>query len=160
MLIFQPASEYNPGDLFGLIRRSFNGVLDEELREKIRQYDAEVFENPDTVGACVFISKSDDEVVGMASWNPTAGADIAEIGWLCVLPEFQRRGYGKAQIAEILNRLRKQGFKKVLVKTGEHPFFKNAQKLYTACGFKVSKIYPTGDQAGYGTIEYEKELNL
>jgi hypothetical protein len=30
--------------------------------------------------------------------------------------------------------------------------------MYAACGFKEIRRYPTGDQPGYGTIDYEVEL--
>ena len=62
------------------------------------------------------------------------------------------------QVKEILRRLKLSDFKKAFVRTGEHPFFTNAQKMYAACGFKEIKRHPTGDQPGYGTIDYELKL--
>ena len=59
------------------------------------------------------------------------------------------------QIKEILGRLKRDGFKKAFVRTGEHPFFTRAQNMYASCGFKEIKRHPTGDQPGYGTIDYE-----
>jgi GNAT superfamily N-acetyltransferase len=74
------------------------------------------------------------------------------------LPEYQGKGFGKAQIKEILRRLKKQGFKKAFVRTGEHPFFNKAQKMYIACGFGESERYPMGDRPKCATIDYEIEL--
>jgi len=158
MIEFSRITEYEPGIIFSLLSQSFAELWNDELEEKIRQFDKEVFENPDTVGACTFISTLNGKPVGMASWDPRQGPELGIIGWICVLPEFQGKGFGKIQIKEILRRLKRDGFKKAFVRTGEHPFFSNAQKMYAACGFKESKRYPTGNQQGYGTIDYEIKL--
>lgn len=158
MLKFEPITKYEKGVVFSLLSQSFAGVLDDGLEEKIKQYEREVFENSDTVGACIFISTLNGKPVGMASWDPRQGPELGIIGWICILPEFQGKGFGKAQIKEILGRLKRSGFKKAFVRTGEHPFFTSAQKMYAACGFKESKRHPTGDQPGYGTIDYEIKL--
>lgn len=158
MLRFCDVIRYKHGFVFCLLSESFAGVIDDGLEGVIRKYDDEVFDNADTVGACAFVTESDGEVVGMASWDPRGGPDAGQIGWICILPKYQGNGFGQDQVKEILRRLKGQGFRKVFVKTGEHPFFERAQKMYTACGFKEFKRYPTGDQPGYGTIEYEIEL--
>ena len=158
MLKFKQITEYEPGIIFSLLSQSFGEVLDGMLEEKIKQYDKEAFESPDTVGACVFISTLNGKPVGIASWDPRQGPELGIIGWVCILPKFQCKGFGEAQIKEVLKRLKQDGFKKVFVRTGEHPFFTNAQKMYAACGFKEIKRHPTGDQPGYGTIDYELKL--
>lgn len=73
---------------------------------------------------CVFISILNDEPIGMASWDPRQVPEVGIIGYNCILPEYQGKGFGKTQIQEILKRLKNQGFEKALVTTGEHPFFK------------------------------------
>ena len=78
--------------------------------------------------------------------------------WSCVLPAFRGRGFGRMQIKEVLGRLKGEGFKRVLVRTGEHRFFAAARRMYVACGFREVRRYPTGDQEGYGTIDYEVDL--
>lgn len=158
MLKFKRITEYEPGIVFSLLSQSFAEVLDDGLEGKIKEYERDVFGNPDTVGACAFISTLNGEVVGMASWDPRQGPGLGIIGWVCVLPEFQGRSFGKIQIKEILRQFKRDGFKKAFVRTGEHPFFANAQKLYAACGFQESKRHPTGDQPGFGTIDYELKL--
>ena len=158
MLKFKQITEYEPGIIFSLLSQSFGEVLDGMLEEKIKQYDKEAFESPDTVGACVFISTLNGKPVGIASWDPRQGPELGIIGWVCILPKFQCKGFGEAQIKEVLKRLKRDGFKKAFVRTGEHPFFTSAQKMYAACGFKEIKRHPTGDQPGYGTIDYELKL--
>ena len=159
MLSFENISGYEPGIIFSLLSKSFAELLDNELKEKMKQFDSEVFENPDTVGACVFISTSNGKVVGMASWDPRRGPELGIIGFNCILPEYQGKGFGKAQIKEIFRQLKEAGFVKAFVRTGEHPFFTRAQKMYVSCGFRESKKHPTGDQPSYGTIDYEIELH-
>ena len=158
MLTFEDISDYKPGIIFSLLSQSFAELWNDELEEKIKQFDKEVFESPDTVGACTFISTLNGKAVGMASWDPRQGPELGEIGFNCILPEYQGKGFGKAQIKEIFRRLKEAGFEKAFVRTGEHPFFAKAQKMYVACGFRESKRYPIGDQPGYGTIDYEIEL--
>jgi GNAT superfamily N-acetyltransferase len=159
MVEFTGIAGYERGIVYSLLCRSFAELLNDEFEEKIRSFDKELFENPGTIGACTFISTLGGEAVGMASWDPRQGPEVGIIGYNCILPEYQGRGFGTAQIKEILRRLETDGFKKVIVRTSEHPFFESAQKMYLACGFREIKRYETGDQSGYGTIEYEIELS-
>src|SRR3989339_1231936 len=152
MLKFEPVKKYEEGIIFSLLSQSWKKLWNDELEEKIKQFDQEVFKNPDTVGVCVFISTLNGKPIGMASWDPRQWPELGIIGYNCILPKFQDKGFGKAQINEVLERLKRGGFKRAFVKTGEHPFFSSAQKTYTACGFKEIKRHPTGDQPGYGTI--------
>ena len=158
LLRFSEITKYEQGTVFSLLSHSFAKILDDGLEEKIKQLDREIFGNSDTVGACAFISTLNDKLVGMASWDPRQGPEIGIIGYNCILPEYQGRGFGKTQIKEILKRLKNQRFKKAFVRTGGHLFFIRAQNMYLACGFKESRRYSTGDQPGYGTIDYEIEL--
>jgi GNAT superfamily N-acetyltransferase len=74
------------------------------------------------------------------------------------LPEFRAKGFGTLQIKEILRRFKDAGYERAFVRTGEHPFFIPAQKMYLACGFKECERHPTGDQPNFGTIDYEMYL--
>ena len=159
MVEFTGIAGYEAGIVHSLLCRSFAELLNDALEEKIKSFDKDIFENPDTIGACTFISTLGGEAVGMASWDPRQGPAVGVIGYNCILPEYQGKGFGTAQIKEILRRLKKDGFKKVMVRTGEHPFFVSAQKMYAACGFSEKKRYETGDQPGYGTIDYEIEVS-
>ena len=158
MLKFTKTTEHEPGIVFSLLSQSWAELWNDELEEKIKNYDKEIFENPDTVGACAFISTLNDKPIGMASWDPRQGPEVGIIGYNCILPEYQDKGFGKAQIKEILKRLESQGFKKAFVTTGEHPFFEAADKMYLACGFTEIKRYNEGRDPRYGSIDYEMEL--
>ncbi|MHC4124608.1 MAG: GNAT family N-acetyltransferase, partial [Planctomycetota bacterium] len=95
MLKFEPITKYDKGFVFSLLSQSFAELWNDELEEKIKQFDREVFENPDTVGACTFISTLNGEAMGMASWDPRQGPEVGIIGYNCILPEYQSRGFGK-----------------------------------------------------------------
>ncbi len=158
MLKFEPITKYEKGFVFSLLSQSFAKLWNNELEEKIKRFVKEVFGKPDTVGACTFISTLDGKPVGMASWDPRQGPELGIIGYNCILPEYQSRGFGKAQIKEVLRRLKEQGFKKAFVTTGKHPFFEPAEKMYLACGFKETKRYSEGRDLRYGSIDYEIRL--
>jgi GNAT superfamily N-acetyltransferase len=158
MLKFEPIIKFERGLVFRLLSQSFAEFLNDELEEKIKQFDKESFGNPDTVGKCVFVSTLNGEAVGMASWDPRQGPKVGIIGWNCVLPKHRGQGIGITQIEEILKRFRSSGFEKAFVKTGEHSFFEAARRMYRRCGFSISKRHQAGDQPGYGTIDYEIKL--
>ncbi|MHC4260367.1 MAG: GNAT family N-acetyltransferase [Planctomycetota bacterium] len=158
MLKFEPTTKYKRGFVLSLLSQSFEELWNEQLQEKVRQFDKEIFENPDTVGACTFISTLNGQAVGMASWDPRQGPELGIIGYNCILPECRGKGFGKAQIREILRRLKEQGFRKITVTTGEHPFFSPADRMYLTCGFRETKRYNKGPDARYGSIDYELEL--
>ena len=99
MLKFSKITEYEPGIIFSLLSQSFDEVLDGGLEEKMRQFDKEAFENPETVGTCAFISTLNSRAVGMASRDPRQGPKLAIIGWICILPEFQGKDLGKTQLS-------------------------------------------------------------
>lgn len=158
MLKFEPITKYEKGILFSLLSQSWAKVWNDELEQSLREFDKEVFENPDTVGDCVFISTLNSNPIGMASWDLRQGPQLGIIGHNCILPEYQGRGFGNTQIKEILKRLNGQRFKKVIVTTGEEPFFKPARKMYLSCRFKETKRYDSCYNPPHKSIDYEIDL--
>jgi GNAT superfamily N-acetyltransferase len=138
---FTPFAEHEPGLVLSLLSRSYAPylALDPQAARTWpadwATYDREVFQHPDTVGACGFVTCIDGEPIGFASWDPR-GRPIGVIGHNCVLPAFQGRGCGTAQIRRVLDILRARGFLAARVTTGDHPFFVPAQRMYAACGFR------------------------
>ena len=122
------------------------------------RFDRDVYEDPDSIGECTFLSWLDEKLIGFASYDPRQWPSIGIIGHNGILPEFQGLGFGKQQIAEILRRFRKMGFKRAKVSTLDHPFFVPAQKMYLSCGFCVKRWIPWEGDHKYRLIEYEKEL--
>jgi GNAT superfamily N-acetyltransferase len=121
-------------------------------------FDAEVYEDPAGLGDCTFLSWLDDNLIGFSSYDPRQWPALGIIGHNAILPQFQRRGFGKQQIAETLRRFQKMGFKKAKVSTLDHPFFVPAQKMYLSCGFCVKRWIPWEGNPEYRLIEYGMDL--
>ncbi len=122
------------------------------------QYDDAVFGQPQTCGACIFLTRLDGRVVGFGSWDPRQRPRFGIVGHNCILPEFRGRGLGKQQINEILRRFREKTIETAKVSTGDHPFFVPAQRMYTACGFREVRRIPWDNDSRQRMIEYEKEV--
>lgn len=122
------------------------------------RFDTDVYEDPDSIGECTFLSWLDEKLIGFASYDPRQWPSIGIIGHNGILPDYQRRGLGKQQIEEILRRFRKMGFKRAKVSTLDHPFFVPAQKMYLSCGFCVKRWIPWEGGHKYRLIEYEMDL--
>lgn len=97
------------------------------------RFDFDVYRNPDTVGDCTFLTWWEKQLIGFASFDPRPRPEYGLIGHNCVLPEFQNRGAGKAQICEVLRRFNLRGIQSARVSTLDHPFFQPAVRVYTAC---------------------------
>ncbi len=164
MLTFMPLRQYEPGIIARLLVESYAPLLAEDPlrwgseRDRWEEFDREAFANLDTIGACTFISCLGDTTVGMVSFDPRRTADTGLMGHICVLPEFRRRGYGKAQVEEALRRMRERGIRKAIVSTGVHPFFEPAQRLYLACGFVEVRRRTHEWDGRYGIVEFERSL--
>lgn len=157
-LIFNKTEKYKPGTIFRLLCVSYAKILDQDLQNQFRQFDREVFEYPDTVGTCTFITMFNSEVVGMASYDPRQAPESGIIGHNCILPEHQRKGYGTQQILEIIRRFRSRNVRRVIVSTSEHPVFEPARKMYLSCGFIESERKREHSQDLYRKIYYEMNL--
>lgn len=148
---------FEKGTVFELLYRAFEPLITPELEAKLKQYDEECFSNPDTAGASLFLTRFDGELIGMASWDPRQHPK-AIVGYNCILPGFQRIGFGKLQLLEVLNRLALKGFTEAAVTTGDHPFFVPSQKLYSSCGFQEVRRNNESRDPRYGSIDYHLTL--
>ena len=162
-LIFEPLSKYQAGIIERLLTASYAGLMGSEAEQaefnrRWRQADRKAFENPDTIGRCVFVSCVAGEAIGLGALDPTEGPERGEVGHNCILPEYRRRGYGSRQIEETLGRMRQRGIGKAIVRTGEHAFFAAAQRMYLRCGFREIDREWHSDHADFRVITYEMEL--
>lgn len=161
-LKFEPMTRQEPGTIAFLLQESYRELLREKAwageREAHCRYDGEIFEHPDTVGACGFVSVLRGKLVGFASFDPRQGPESARVGHNCILPEFRGNGYGKVQILEVLRRLEGRCIRRAVVSTGTHPFFLAARKMYLSTGFRETRRLPGGPDPRYELIEYERDL--
>jgi len=163
MLEFTAFRRHKPGLIPSLLFRSYADYFrydpdcESTWKRAWEAYDRDVFEHPDTVGACGFITALDYQPIGFASWDQRQ-FPTGVIGHNCVLPEFRGNGYGTRQIEEVLHILRGERFVRVLATTGQHPFFEPARRMYQALGWREVKRQPGDECSGYGTVTYELRL--
>ena len=124
-------------------------------KENWKQFDRDVFENPDSVGSCAFLSWYGKDVVGFSSFDPRQRPIYGIIGHNCILPEFRGRGFGRQQIHENLRRFEQMNIRRAKVSTNDHPFFVPAQQMYIACGFREVARIPWDRDPQQNMIHYE-----
>ena len=156
--------ERGPGIIEWLLNQSYANIVASEpelwVPEK-RNWsvsDHNVFENPETIGACTFLSWAGQDLVGLFSFDPRPQPAYGVIGHNCILPEFQRQGFGSQQIKEILKRFKNAGIKAAKVSTNDYPFFFAAQRMYTSCGFREVKRVSWDRDPKQSLIHYEIEI--
>jgi len=164
MLTFRPVTRCKEGLLASILHQCYAMLLSDEPlywqpeEEKWRQFDRDVFNNLETIGRCLFITCLDETEIGFASIDPRQRPDFGIIGHNCVLPRFQRIGFGKQQVMEVLERFSKMGIKQARVVTSDHPFFLPARKMYLGCAFHEKRRYIAGPDPRYDLVEYEISL--
>ncbi len=163
-LTFTPPHTENPGLIASLLKQSYASLLGSDPEHwtpevaKWELFDREVFEHPDTVGSCVFLSRMGDRIVGFGSYDPRGKPEFGIVGHNCILPEFRNRGFGKGQVLEILRRFKASGIRKAVVTSNDYPFFLPARRMYVACGFRKTGRRPWDRDPSRALIEYELSI--
>ncbi len=164
MLTFESITRHKLGILSSLLTESYSALLSsgghfwQDEKANWIKFDEEVFDNPNTIGRCVFLTRFNTDVVGFSSFDPRNAPSLGIIGHNCILPNFRGQGFGKEQIRETLRRIKMQSIRRVAVSTCDHPFFIPAQRMYLSLGFKESKRHPGDPRLGYQIIEYVLDL--
>lgn len=161
---FTPLYPAEPGVLASMLKRVYAPLVEAcpetwgRERAAWDEFDREAFQNPETVGACTFLTWSGKQLAGFGSYDPRQKPRVGIVGFNCVLPEFRGQGFGSAQIREILRRFRSLGIRTAQVTTGDQPFFVPARRMYLACGFREVRRLPWPRDPGEGLIVYEREI--
>jgi ribosomal protein S18 acetylase RimI-like enzyme len=156
--------EAGPGAIARLLNESYAQLVEAEQglwkaeKANWEESDRNVFANPNTIGACTFLSWHGENMVGFFSFDPRPRPAFGVIGHNCILPQYRRRGFGKAQIHEILREFEQRGIGEARVSTNDHPFFLAAQRMYIACGFIEVGRTPWDRDQRRNTIHFEKQL--
>jgi len=157
-LPLRPAVQYEPGTVYSILASCYTSVLDPAFEDRLRKFDGDVFENPDTIGACTLITSVGRDIMGLVSYDPRQGPRVGIIGHNGILPPYRQKGYGTRQIVEVLRIFKARGFDRARVSTSEHPFFRPARRMYEACGFRECRSTAPSDQGQYRIIHYEMPL--
>ena len=88
-LRFTSPRKHPAGTVFRLLKLAWEPLWNPKLENNIRQFDSEVTEHPDTVGACTFVTCLDFEPAGMVSYDPRQEPERGIIGWNCVVARRQ-----------------------------------------------------------------------
>jgi len=134
-LKFNKISDFNRGILFDLLSDaySFDKKFEDTFIENWREYDDFFFDNLQIADSCGFITTLKDEVIGSVSWDPRNMPDYAIIGHNCVVSKHKGKGYGKLQLQEAINRIKRNDVKKIFVSTNYDLI--PAQRMYESVGF-------------------------
>ena len=104
-----------------------------------KEYDDFFYSNLSSIADLYgFVTVVDGIPVGHISWDPRNIPEYVSIGHNCILTKYKGKGYGKIQLQEAINRIKKYDVKKIIVTTNE--LLLPAQKNYESVGFvMVSK---------------------
>ena len=140
MIDFKTIDNFKPGLIQSLLKKSYAGLIDcfpgykEKLYTQWEQEDYDVFNHPQTIGKCSLVTCLNGLPIGYSSWDDRQNP-IGIVGQNCIVPEYQRQGFGRRQIELMIEIFKERKFTEITVITGDHEFFRSAQRLYEKCGF-------------------------
>ena len=89
----------------------------------------------ETADTCSVITTLNNDIVGFIMWDPRNLPEYAIIGHNCIITKHKGKGYGKLQLQEAINKITRNGGKKVFVSTGNGDGFIPARRMYESVGF-------------------------
>ncbi len=137
--------------------RTLVAALNEKLlsltpREHCHHMSVEEMARPDT---CLFVAREAGKAVAMGALKRHRDG-IAEVKRMFTLPTHQGRGIGKAILARIEEKARQEGYKRLVLETGNN--FDAALHIYANAGFRQCEPvldYPPSAWTAF----YEKSLS-
>ena len=136
MIEFKKISEFPKGTLYNQLidAYSFNSNCKKCWDSMWKEYDEFFYSNLASIADLYgFVTVVDGVPVGHISWDPRNRPEYVSIGHNCILTRYKGNGYGKVQLQEAINRIKKYDIKKIIVTTNE--MLLPAQKNYESVGF-------------------------
>jgi len=161
MLRFTEIHEAPAGTLASMLKQAYAAMLVDASAawamesKRWDEFDRAAFTVPE-IGRSTFLSWHDQELVGFGSFDPRGAPRRARIGHNCILPVYRGRGYGSAQLREILRRLEALGVTQVDAFTLEVGFFVPAQRMYATAGFELLARAPWKTDANIFVLHFQK----
>ena len=122
MIQFKTIEHFKPGLFQEITKKCYEPLFQyfpdkkAEFHQQWENSDKETFDNPDTIGKCVFVSCINEKPIGFASWDPRQ-KPLGIIGQNCILPEYQGKGFGKQLINEFILTCKKEGTLRIILET-------------------------------------------
>jgi GNAT superfamily N-acetyltransferase len=144
MIKYKTIDHFKPGLIETLVKKCYEKLIAYFPDERQRFYsqwekeDNEAFNNPETIGKHVLITCINNNPIGYFSWDDRQ-YPVGIVGQNCILPNHQGKGYGRKQIEMIIKIFQDKKFSQIRATTGDHDFFKSAQKMYSDCGFRLQR---------------------
>ena len=166
MLRFTDPYKRQPGIIEWLLNQSYLELVlsDPDTwapeRANWKETDINVFENPETIGRCTFLSWYKWTVVGFCCFDPRPAPIYGVVGHNCILPAYRNNGFGRMQILEVIRQFKDRGIRQARVSTNDHPYFIPAQRMYQSCGFREVARKPWETDTTQSLIYYEREIQL
>lgn len=158
MIEFHSIPEYPRGTLCEQLRNAygFDKRWEALFGDSWQEYDAFIYDNPKISETCGFITVLNGVPIGHITWDPRKAPEYVEIGHNCILSAYKGNGYGKAQLAEAVRRIRETKKPlKITVTTNELLI---AKHNYEACGFKLVDRRENTDASAFSGayLSYER----
>ena len=135
VLAFRKFTDFERGIMYDILKDAYS--FDERCAlcwdENWRESDDFFFDNPKIADKYGFVTCFREEPVGFITWDPRNRPEYVEIGHNGIRTAFKGKGFGKAQLAEALRRIREyEGLKEIRVLTNSNLI---APKNYESAGF-------------------------
>ena len=130
---------------------SFDPRYERDFHTAWEDADRFIYTHPQIAHQCGFVTVLEQKPIGFLCWDNRKMPELVELGHNCIIPGFQGKQYGKAQLLEAVNRLQRLHIKKITVTTNRQLIA--AQKNYENVGFRL-----TGSRRADHLPEYAQEL--
>ena len=123
VLSFRKITDFGRGILYCMLKDAYS--FDERCAQcwdgNWRETDDFFFDHPEIAEKYCFITCFRGEPIGFISWDPRNQPEYVEIGHNAIRTAYKGNGFGKAQLAEALRRIREyEGLKEIRVRTNSN----------------------------------------
>lgn len=135
VLSFRKFTDYDRDIMYSMLKDAYS--FDERCAKcwdkNWRESDGFFFDHPEIADKYGFITCFHEEPIGFICWDPRNRPDYVEIGHNAIRTAWKGNGFGKAQLAEALKRIREyDGLKEIRVRTNSNLI---APRNYESVGF-------------------------